>query len=84
MECFDCGKELKGGFGVGERPFKHFHCADCVIRNVSNAQAEHWMKEVRNQLKRRPRLCGRQYKHYYDETEEFLKILDALVGVIIK
>jgi hypothetical protein len=37
MECKDCGIELKGGFGVGERPFKEFRCFKCLSNDMHNA-----------------------------------------------
>lgn len=46
MKCHECGKNMKGGFGVGERPYSKFRCADCTIRENENAQNAWALKKI--------------------------------------
>ena len=46
MECFECKKPLKGGFGVGPKPYIYFRCADCVIEKVDRETMIHGFKQI--------------------------------------
>ena len=46
MQCCDCNKPLKGGFGCGPRPFKLFRCADCVMEVVDINGVIHGMQLI--------------------------------------
>lgn len=35
MKCCSCNKDIKGGFGFGEKPYTKFRCANCVIEDTS-------------------------------------------------
>lgn len=46
MECFECKKELKGGFGVGPKPYIYFRCANCVIESVDQSTMIHGFQQI--------------------------------------
>lgn len=77
MKCFECDKELQGGFGVGEPPYEKYRCAACVIRNVENEHGTFLVGEIRKELQNRPRLEGRRYAAYKRDVEKLLDRLEA-------
>jgi hypothetical protein len=82
MTCDDCGKVLQGGFGVGEKPFKKFRCATCVIRNVENEHGSFMLGAFAEALAARPKLVGKRYKQYVVDTEATLRTLEAICRVM--
>lgn len=81
MKCKDCGKELEGGFGIGERPFKEYRCFDCCMNDMHNLMndmhnAFGW-KNIRliNEwiAEHCPTLEGMRYKKYAFELEGLIK-----------
>lgn len=46
MECFECKKPLKGGFGVGPKPYIYFRCADCVIEKADKSTMLHGFQQI--------------------------------------
>lgn len=83
MTCNDCGKELKGGFGIGERPFSKFRCAACTIVDVENAQAVWGLKKIIEMLETPILANGRNYKaqswQHYEQKMRCVSLAKLLV-----
>lgn len=78
MECFECKKKLKGGFGVGPKPYVNFRCADCVIENVSRESMLSGFNMIKEECDRVVFLeNAKGYKDRYEALLEKLKVIRA-------
>lgn len=64
MNCRDCAKELKGGFGVGDKPYSAWLCFDCVMVKHEDVMRAWRLEEVRKLLADLPKPEGRKLKEY--------------------
>lgn len=68
MNCRDCAKELKGGFGVGDKPFSAWLCFDCLMVTHEHFMSEWRLKQIRKLLTDLPTPEARKLKEYEREV----------------
>ena len=78
MVCNDCGKKLEGGFGIGERPFTKYHCAQCAIRDSHLVVRMAALQQVYDLLSE-PKLDGKKYKQFSEDLLSSINVSKKLI-----
>lgn len=82
MICMDCHKDLKGGFGVGERPFKKFRCFECLMFEYENAKGWMLLDQISEGLpKALAKDYGETWKQYALSLEEEVRRIEYIIKI---
>lgn len=84
MNCDECGKEMRCGFGVGERPFSKYHCADCVVRLMDNAQCKWALGKIATYLEEPLLYKGRSYKIMATQLQDQIYKAKTLARLVLE
>ena len=76
MQCFECKRDIKGGFGVGPKPYTLFRFAGCVIESVDFSSMLHAFALIKEE-------CEKPSQRTDGYKPRFLELKDRMRTIAI-
>lgn len=82
MICFDCKKELGGGFKFKEKRKEGYRCFECLMVEHNKTKGYSALSQIFEELcSNKPKLEGRKYKKYSQELKKQREIISHIVCI---